>query len=333
MTCDICGSPMSEPVQSLFALPSITSDCRSWTAGRSVKICEGCGVMKRVLHPLAEEEFKHVYVDYKSYPEPEGRTAKILDFVKDKMPSPKLVLDVGCGQGDGIHVLREKFPDAGVIGYDPHNPLWNTRPQEKFDLITLFHVLEHIEDVHEMLAYVKSSLTKNGHVLIQVPYALMWPFDLVLADHWWHFSMHSLLLLLYRETFLVTYIGNDCIQKEITLVATLGNLFPNLPTQKLDRKKSIEWLLSYKSSLGAVDEKVAVYGTGPAAAWAGNILGDKVICYYDNDQNRVGKEFNGKMTYDPKKIYANIHFPVVAPFPDWQIQSIKDKNPGMKFIC
>lgn len=334
MTCDICGSPMSEPVQSLFALPSITSDCRSWTAGRSVKICEGCGVMKRVLHPLAEEEFKHVYVDYKSYPEPEGRTAKILDFVKDKMPSPKLVLDVGCGQGDGIHVLREKFPDAGVIGYDPHNPLWNTRPQEKFDLITLFHVLEHIEDVHEMLAYVKSSLTKNGHVLIQVPYALMWPFDLVLADHWWHFNMKSLLMLLADAGFHPVYLGNDVVKKEITLLAkepAAKGIYSGEPYSEY--KNPIDWLLSYKSYLDTINEKVAVYGTGPAAAWAGNILGDKVVCYYDNDQNRVGKEFNGKMTYDPKKTYANIHFPVVAPFPDWQIQSIKDKNPGMKFIC
>ena len=332
VTCDICGSKMSAPVSALYALPSITSDCRSWTAGRSVKICEGCGVMKRIVHPLAEKDFENVYVDYVSYPEPEGRTAKILGFVKDRMPEPKSVLDVGCGQGVGLDILSKKFPKAFIAGYDPYSAKYKDKPFNKFDLITLFHVLEHVEDAHEMLSYVKSSLTKNGHVLIQVPYALMWPFDLVLADHWWHFSGMSLVKLLNNSGFNIEYLGNDIIKKEFTLLARIGNQ----PVGKMlppDSKEPIEWLLSYKSSLDAINERVAVYGTGPAAAWTGNILGDKVVCYYDDDKNRIGKNFNGKMVYDPSAIYVNIHFPVVAPFPDWQIQSIKDKNLGMKFIC
>lgn len=334
MTCDICGSSMSAPISALYALPSITSDCRSWTAGRSVKICEGCGVMKRVLHPLAEADFKNVYNDYRSYPEPEGRTAKILDFVKDKMPKPKSILDVGCGQGVGLKILCDFFPSANSFGYDPYSENYKNKPIGKFDLITLFHVLEHIEDVHEMLAYVKSSLTKNGNVLIQVPYAIMWPFDLVLADHWRHFTLASLYTFLNLNGFSIDYAGNDVIKKEFTVLAHAQGI-NSKPIYIHDKTKDnhIDWLLRFKNKLDAISEKVAIYGTGPAAAWTGNILGDKVVCYYDDDMSRVGKEFNGKEVYNPKHVYRDIHFPVVAPFPDWQIQAIKDKNPRMNFIC
>lgn len=178
---------MSEPVPELFALPSVASDCRPWSNGRSVQICSGCGVMKRVTNGDFNPD---VYKEYTSYPEPTGRTAKVLEFVKDKMPVPKRVLDIGAGNGHGMRVINEFYPDAMVFGYEP--TINKERPVDKFDLITLFHVFEHVEDLHEMLAYIKSSLTDNGHVLIQVPYAMLWPFDLIIADHEWHFNKKSL---------------------------------------------------------------------------------------------------------------------------------------------
>ena len=133
MNCHICSSSMSAPFQPLFHLPSVTSDCRPWSVGRSVQICSGCGVMKRVIHSLAVDDFRKVYDDYVSYPEPEGRTAKILDFVKDKMPTPKSVLDVGTGTGAGLEVLQSHYPDARVKGYEP--TIDKERPFGKFDLI------------------------------------------------------------------------------------------------------------------------------------------------------------------------------------------------------
>lgn len=324
MTCPICSSKMSVPVQELFGLPSVTSDCRKWWSGRSVKICEGCGVMQRVIKECVD--FKSIYKNYVSYPEPEGRTRKILEFVKGKMPEPKRVLDIGAGTGDGMRTINGVYPDAIVFGYEPTiNP---ERPIDKFDLITLFHVFEHVEDLHEMLSYIKSSLTENGHVLIQVPYTAMWPFDLVIADHEWHFTKAALMTLLNRCGFFVDYLENEIIKKEITLFAHPAEVASPIWIDGKSKNPPYDWLLSFKKKLDNVNEKVAVYGTSVSAMWTGNILGDKVSYYLDDDPKRRTNQFNGCMVYPP--LFCGL--PVVAPFPDWQLPEIKKLHPELKFL-
>lgn len=340
MICPICASPMSPAVSELFALPSVTSDCRPWSAGRSVETCEGCRVMRRVVHDLAKEDFARVYDGYKSYPEPEGRTKKILKFVDSKITiRVKSGLDIGSGDGHGLRVLQEHFADANIQGYEPNSTnsnILSERPEGKFDLITLFHVLEHVEDIHEMLGYVKAHLNEDGHVLIQVPSVTMWPFDLVLADHWWHFNAASLLTLLDKCGFQHVDIQMKGfgvgfpIKKEFTVLAKVGAPKPCMPCDHWDYiERPIKWLLSYKTFLDNVSTDVAVIGTGPAAAWAGHILGDKVVCYIDDDQSRWG-EFNSKPCKGMHWMDAGDA--VVAPFPDWQLKGIKVKNPGLRFL-
>ncbi len=325
MNCPICSSPMSKPVNALFALPSVASDCRPWSNGRSIRICSGCGVMKRVTNADFNPD---VYKEYTSYPEPMGRTKKILDFVKDSMPEPKSVLDIGCGKGDGIAILQDWSPFAKVSGYEP--TIHKQRPDGKFDFITLFHVFEHVEDLHEMLTYIKSSLTKNGHVLIQVPYAVMWPFDLVIADHEWHFNHKSLIELLDNNGLKACVIDghgvNTLIPKELTVLASIG-MRAYTDFTPIDYNNPIDWLLNFKSKLDSINESVAVYGTSVSAMWAGNILGDKVIMYLDDDNNRLG-EFNGKPVVNPYLCA----WPVVSPFPDWQLAEIKAKHPPLRFL-
>ena len=315
---------MSEPVQELFALPSVASDCRPWSAGRSVQICSGCGVMKRVTNGDFNPD---VYKEYTSYPEPTGRTEKVLEFIKDKMPEPKSVLDVGCGDCSGVRTMQKIFPKAKIYGYEP--TIHPKRPSSKYDLITLFHVFEHVKDLHEMLGYIKSSLTENGHVLIQVPYAAMWPFDLVIADHEWHFNRSSILSLFNRCGFTIIYSGNDIIKKEITLLASSSNLKNDgWWESETIYHASISWLLNFKSKLDTINEPVAVYGTSVSAMWTGNILGDKVVCYVDDDSNRQQIPFNGKRVGTP----FMCDLPIVAPFPDWQLEEIKKKHPSLRFL-
>ena len=329
-TCKICSSAMSEPVSELLAMPSVTSDCRLSDMSRSVRICSGCGVMERVVNGWYTDPYK----GYNAYPEPTGRTKKILEFVKDKMPEPKSVLDLGCGQGHGMKVMKEFFPDAFVDGYEP--TVQFNRPIAKYDLITLFHVLEHVEDLHEMLAYIKSSLTENGHVLIQVPYAAMWPFDLMIADHVWHFNKESLVKLLGQNGFQVKYADNNVLAKEITLLAYLSDSIISLPLVADVPFNAIAWLLSFKSKLDTIDEPVMVYGSSVSAAWAGSILGDKVAMYLEDDVLRVGQKFNGKPIVSPAWVdpgqSTNKLLPVLAPFPEWQLEEIKAKNPHLTFL-
>jgi SAM-dependent methyltransferase len=338
MMCPICNSPMGAGDARLFGLPSVTSDCRPWTAGRSVMICTGCGVMRR---QISDKFNPNIYANYRSTPEPAGRTKRILDFLDTRMRlRMKHILDIGCGTGDGLVTLADHFPFATVAGYEPHGDnsppdcdniigIWRKRPQFKYDLVTMFQVFEHLDDIHETLEYVKTIIAPGGQLLIQVPYAAMWPFDLLISDHLWHFTANSLAELMIRGGFHVRYLGNDCIAKEITLLVDVSGECGEFQVAEMRPYiPSIEWLLAYKAFLDGITHKVAVFGTGPAAAWAADILGDRALVHLDDDcARRVGR-FNGRTVTTP----TDCQLPVVAPFPGWQLEGIQKKHPELKFM-
>ena len=331
-------------------------------------ICKECGVMEREVLSENYAAFDDVYKNYAMFKHsqiasdqinfsqhgaPEGRTQKILKYITKKVSIiPSSVLDMGSGNGAGLIVLAHQFPNASVYGFEPYDKpserqkslphnvvsIFNERPEDakKYDLITLFHVFEHVADVHELLAYIASVLAPGGHILIQVPYAICGAFDLVIADHIWHFSKKSLLQLFNKTGFSTVYIGNDIIKKELTVLAMLGpssNCLLPSSDETQQCRESIEFLLQYKlflDSMNASPNSLAIYGTGPAAAWVGQILSDRVFAYLDDDPERIGSNFNSKPVISPKDIDTAMK--VIAPFPEYQVQWLADKNPELNIV-
>jgi SAM-dependent methyltransferase len=324
--------------------------------------------MQRSVLPEVAEAFADVYKDYEMFGHsktasdqinfspsgaPEGRTLKILKFIDGKLSKkPSSVLDMGSGSGAGLIALAHQFPSASIYGFEPndkpaerqkHLPdnvvsILNQRPtpEKKYDVITLFHVFEHIEDLDELLAFIASALSPKGQLLIQVPYPICGAFDFVIADHIWHFTKKSMLTLLNRAGFSTVYIGNDVIEKELTVLATPGApvdtslLYENETQQVLD---AVQWLVRYKAFLDGLKGRAnsfAIYGTGPAAAWVGHVLGDSVFAYLDDDAARVNSTFNAKPVLSPREIASSM--PVIAPFPDYQAQWIAEKNKELNIV-
>lgn len=93
------------------------------------------------------------------------------------------LLDYGCGTGAFIRECQEK--GWTITGFEPDadaRRLAAERTSQKvlkdsselqslanLDVITLWHVLEHIADLHETLAMLANSLRSGGHLVVAVP--------------------------------------------------------------------------------------------------------------------------------------------------------------------
>jgi len=107
---------------------------------------------------------------------------------------PIRILDVGCGSGtllgrlkeSGFDVLGVDFSaEASAIARTENNvevivgSLRDARfAAQSFDVVTLFHVMEHVLNPREVLAEVRRILRANGRLVVQVPNIESWQFRL-----------------------------------------------------------------------------------------------------------------------------------------------------------
>ncbi len=139
-----------------------------------------------------------------------------LNLIQSYKPSGK-ILDYGCGTGEFLNTC--KTANWVCTGVEPsvaarekasqltHLKIVGTLSQtdhSKFDIITLWHVLEHVENLNEKLSELKSYLAEGGIIFIAVPnhesidakiYQSNWAaYDV--PRHLWHFSKENMRTLL-----------------------------------------------------------------------------------------------------------------------------------------
>lgn len=115
-----------------------------------------------------------------------------------------VVLDIGCG----AKPYEDLFKCDAYIGLDTKNSGHNHHsskvdvyydghkipfPDEYFDGIVAFQVLEHVEDIESMFSEIRRVLKKSGKLLITAP--LIWPEHEVPYDfcRWTSFGISNLL--------------------------------------------------------------------------------------------------------------------------------------------
>ena len=129
------------------------------------------------------------------------------------------ILDIGCGTGAFLDTMKQAGwninglePDAAAR--EKAAELYNIHPQESgklfeltpasFNAITMWHVLEHVHELHEYIKQIGALLTANGKLFIAVPnytskdaaiYKEYWAaYDV--PRHLYHFSPQSMEKLL-----------------------------------------------------------------------------------------------------------------------------------------
>lgn len=132
------------------------------------------------------------------------------------------ILDLGAGIGAFLNTMKEKSWE--VIGIEPDEgakeqakklfdldlanlSILEQLPENSFDAITLWHVLEHIHQLHETIERLKTLLKPNGKIFIAVPnyqsadanaYKLYWAaYDV--PRHLYHFTPKAMNILLQQN--------------------------------------------------------------------------------------------------------------------------------------
>ncbi|QOD59814.1 class I SAM-dependent methyltransferase [Polaribacter haliotis] len=124
----------------------------------------------------------------------------------------KLVLDIGAGTGDFLKVCKND--NWEVLGVEPNldarkiaskkgielTENLSEITKQQFDVITLWHVLEHVPDLKRTIKTLKSLLKPKGRIIVAVPnykscdaksYKEYWAaYDV--PRHLWHFSQKSI---------------------------------------------------------------------------------------------------------------------------------------------
>ena len=151
---------------------------------------------------------------------------KKLKLINSFSSEAKQLLDVGCGTGDFLQTAQqngwlvsgiEPNEEArGIANSKTNKSVFDTEQLQKFeskqfDVITLWHVLEHLPNLEDHIKTFKTLLKDNGTLLIAVPnyksfdakhYKEFWAaFDV--PRHLWHFNQVSISNLVSKQNMSV----------------------------------------------------------------------------------------------------------------------------------
>uniref|UniRef100_UPI00404B9217 class I SAM-dependent methyltransferase n=1 Tax=Gelidibacter sp. TaxID=2018083 RepID=UPI00404B9217 len=154
------------------------------------------------------------------------RKLKLINSVSN---TEKRLLDFGCGTGDFLEIAQKN--GWQIQGIEPNekarsianqktkNTVFETSHfskfnQSSFDVITLWHVLEHLPDLDSHITQFKTLLKPNGTLIIAVPnfkshdanhYKELWAaYDV--PRHLWHFSKTAISKLVAKQNLEVIQI-------------------------------------------------------------------------------------------------------------------------------
>lgn len=200
----------------LYRAPAFDIAAGSQTPWLDVGRCRQCGIVFTI--GVAEAEIEAAYSS-EYYGSPAQKFSPVIEHILSRLATRRAqkiisrwrerntstatpdVLDIGCGRGIllrsfhamGANVLgleREGFPI-----HDSVRDLVSTRSlsdaqfaDRRFDIVILWHVLEHISCPEELLGEISRHMNENGLLVIAVPNFDSWQRKLF-GPYWFHLDL------------------------------------------------------------------------------------------------------------------------------------------------
>ena len=205
-------------------------------SGETFELLHDAELDMLITHPQPSVEKLPSYyesVDYISHTDGnKSLFEKMYQFVKSIALKNKLnlinsesqkgkILDIGAGVGDFLSVAKNNGWDTtGIEPSDKAKAIAKSKgvtfveslselPNNSFDVITMWHVLEHVPNLEHQIAELKRLIKPDGTVIIAVPnfnsfdanyYGHFWAaYDVPI--HLWHFSKKAIEKLFAKENF------------------------------------------------------------------------------------------------------------------------------------
>ncbi len=170
--CPICKSSKRKPYLTKYKIP--------------IFICLKCDVGYAGLHPKNLNEVYSTKNYLSKLTLDENRKYRMKRFGQERVSILRRykkkgsILDFGCGSGYFIECARKYYNAEGIEFSDnlrkwlkdklnliTYKTLADTK--KKYDIITAFDVIEHVENPTNLLKELKKKLKKNGIILIYTP--------------------------------------------------------------------------------------------------------------------------------------------------------------------
>jgi SAM-dependent methyltransferase len=288
------------------------------------------------------QEISAIYRDYEMYHQSTCNDQPVFDALTGRptgrcevlarrliesrlLPRTGALLDVGAGAGAMLGAFSSAFGDWSLFGLDLDSRkerllkqiprfkrLFLVPPEqveERFDLVTLIHSLEHFADPLSMLQRLRDRLAPGGKLFVQVNNVDRTAFDLVVADHLCHFNPASLSGLLVRAGFQIDLLAETWVNKEISLLASAAPqpiaAAPGDPrTTKAKIESEVAWLARMLADAreAARAGSFGIFGTSVAATWLAADLGDRVAFFVDEDPARRDRLHLGRPILAPTQV-------------------------------
>jgi 2-polyprenyl-3-methyl-5-hydroxy-6-metoxy-1,4-benzoquinol methylase len=172
------------------------------------------------------------------------------------LPSQKRILDIGCGDGAFLNSLPVTFDKTGIDFTNIANPkflfikggLEKLKLVKQYDLITLNHVIEHVDNPANFIKQVSQLQTPGSVLFISTPTTDSLGFKIA-GKKWYHFdhpyhktlfNKNKLTNLLTANNYVVIKAAGEFPGFPFDILHTLKNinpvlilLFPVMPILKL----------------------------------------------------------------------------------------------------
>jgi 2-polyprenyl-3-methyl-5-hydroxy-6-metoxy-1,4-benzoquinol methylase len=205
-------------------------------------------------------------------------------LVKEYFPQSGNILDFGCGTGEFLNFMKRK--KWVVTGVEPNETARQKANQilenkvskdlveikdKNVEVITLWHVLEHVHDLNNTLQKLKSHLSPDGHIIIAVPnpdshdskhYKHHWAaYDV--PRHLWHFTQSTMTALLNKNGLKVVEVRPMKLDSFYVSLLSEGYQYPNNPKLLSAVKALAEGFISNYASRKKKEYSSIIYISRP----------------------------------------------------------------------